>query len=296
VLAGEATKLAVRVLRGDTSKPAHLDFHGLPRGITVGDPTIPAGAETADVVLSASAKTPPGTAEVAVAFAAGSERGEAAIRIDILPSPATVAYERGRADLSRGAYAQAVAAFTEAIRLDPDSFEAHFHRGVAYYLEGRQREALADYTVAIRVQPGSADAHLVRARVHRDLGKYDFALEDYTETIRLRPDAKVYLARGCLQHEIGAYDQALADYEIALRLRPSDPVAHYHRGVTRYVMGDSAGAIQDFTDVIRHDPKHAGAYRYRGDAFARLGVYARAGADHDTFERLSHPSGKGILK
>ena len=295
-MAGETTKLPVGVVRDAPSKPVHLDFRGLPRGITVGDPTIPAGTDQADVVLSASAKTLPGTAEVVVAVTAGSKRDEATIKMTILPSPARLACERGRADLNRGAYAQAVTAFTEAIRLDPDSFGAHFDRGVAYYLEGQRREALADYTFAIRVEPGSADARLARARVHRDLGKFPLALEDYTEAIRLRPDAKGYVARGCLQHEIGAYDKALADFEIALGLRPDDLVARYRRGVTRYVMGDSAGAISDFTEVIQHDPKHVGAYHYRRDAYARLGEYSRAGADHDTFVRLSHPSGKSVLK
>jgi serine/threonine protein kinase/Flp pilus assembly protein TadD len=296
VKAGEATKLQIGVVRGDPSKPAHLDFRGLPRGITVAETTIPAGADTADVVLSASAKSAPGTADVVVVVTAQSQRGEAATRITVLPSPATIACERGQADLSRGAYEEAVTAFSEAIRLEPDSFAAHFHRGIAHYLAGRSREALTDYTSAIRVVPGSAEARLARARVHRDLGNYHLALKDYTDAIRLRPDGKVYVARGCLQHEIGAYDQALADYEIALRLRPDDSAAHFRRGVTRYVMGDSAGAITDFTEVIRHDPKDVGAYHFRSDAFARLGEYAKAGADRDTFERLSHPSGKSVLK
>ena len=95
---------------------------------------------------------------------------------------------------------------------------------------------------------------------------------------------------------MGAYDRALADYDTALRLRPDDPVAHYRRGLTHYFMGENTGAIHDFTEVIRLDPGHAEAYRYRGDAFARLGEYAPAGADRETFERLSRPTGKSVLR
>ena len=225
VLAGESTKLRVRVARGDASKPVHLDFRGLPRGITLEDATIPAGTDTAEINLKASAQAPPGSAEVAVAFSTGADRGEARVTIQVRSSQASVDYERGRADLSRGAYAQAVAAFSEAIQHDPDSFGAHFHRGIANYLRGRYREALTDYSIAIRLQPGYADAFLVRARVHLDLGETRDALADYTEAIRLRPDASTYLARGSLEHEMGAYDRALADYEVALRLRPDYPAA-----------------------------------------------------------------------
>jgi Flp pilus assembly protein TadD len=61
-------------------------------------------------------------------------------------------------------------------------------------------------------------------------------------------------------------------------------------------MGDHASAVRDLTEVIRLDPQHAAAYRLRGDALARLGDYAHAGADHEAFERLSRPSGDRVLK
>lgn len=250
-----------------------------------GDPGTPAEADpVASEVNIPSIRLP---AEVTITA------GEAT---NVLPSAATVACDRGRAELARDAYAQAINSFTEAIRGAPDSFEARFHRGVAYYLSGRRREALEDYTMAIAIRPGHVDAYLVRARVQVDLGKEDLALEDYTEAIRLRPDARNYLARGSLHHEMGAYDRALADYETALRLRPDNPSAHYRRGLTHYFMGENAGAIRDFTEVIRLNPGYPDAYRYRGDAFARLGKFAMAGADRDTFERLGRPTGKDLLK
>jgi serine/threonine protein kinase/Flp pilus assembly protein TadD len=208
----------------------------------------------------------------------------------------TAAYGRGRSNLARGEYAKAVADFTEAIWLGGDWFEALLQRGVAYNLEGRLEEALADYDEAIRLQPDNAEAYLARAKVHCDLGETRLGLRDYSEAIRLRGDAKAYLARGRLHHEMGAYDRALADFEAALHFRSDDTAAHFHLGLTRYVMGDNANAVQDFTAVIRLDPQHASAYRLRGDAFARLGDHARAGADHESFKRLSHPSGGRVLK
>jgi tetratricopeptide (TPR) repeat protein len=297
IVAGETAKLRVRVRRSDTSKPVQLEFHGLPSGITAESSTIPAGADMADVSLRASTATPVGTTEISVAFAAGPERGEAGTRVKVLPrTQGTVAYERGCSNLARGEYAKAVSDFTEAIWLGADWFEALLHRGVAYNLEGRLEEALADYDEAIRLQPNNADAYLVRAKAHCDLGENRLGLQDYSAAIRLRGDAKAYLARGRLHHEMGAYDRAVADFEAALRLRSDDTAARFHLGLTRYVMGDNANAIQDFTEVIRLDPQDASAYRLRGDAFARLGDYAHAGADHQAFERLRHPSGARVLK
>jgi Flp pilus assembly protein TadD len=294
IAAGTAAKLHIRVLRPDRAKPVQLDFQGLPRGISATGLTIPAGRDSADVVLSASAQPPPGIAEVKIAFTMGSERGAAATRINVLPPPpATVAFQRGLAALYRGSCDRAIAEFTEVIRLDPNSFEARFCRGTSYSLARRSREALADHTAAIQLQPDRPDAYLERARVYLDLGEKSLALTDYTEAIRLRPDAKAYLARGSLHHEMGSYDQAVADCDRALRLRPGDSLALYLRGLTRYHSGDNPGAVADFTEVLRLDPKDADAYRARGEAYARLGKSAEAGADHETFERMSRLSAEG---
>ena len=295
VAAGNEAKLHIQVRRRDTAQPVQIEFQGLPRGLAASGVTIPAGRDSADVVVSASAELPPGIAEVKVAFTTGTERGAAPTRINVLPPPpATVALKRGLAALYRGSCDRAIAEFTEVIRLDPSSFEARFCRGISYSLAGRSREALADYTAAIQLQPNRPDAYLDRARVYLDLGEKSLALSDYTEAIRLRPDAKAYLARGWLNHEMGSYDQALADCDRTLRLRPGDSLAFYLRGLTRYHSGDNAGAVADFTEVLRLDPKDAGAYRARGDAYARLGKSAEAGADHETFERLSRPSAPGV--
>jgi serine/threonine protein kinase/Flp pilus assembly protein TadD len=294
VAAGSSAKLHIRVLRRDLVRPLQLDFQGLPRGISASGLTIPAGVDSADVVLASSAEAPPGIAKVKLVFTAGSEHGEAATRINVLPPPpATVAYKRGLAALYDGSCDRSIADFTEVIRLDPSSYGARLYRGICYSLVGASREALADYTAAIQLQPDRPEAYSERARVYLDLGEKSLALSDYTEAIQRKPDASVYLVRGGLHHEMGLYDQALADCDCALRLRPGESRAFYLRGVILYHSGDYAGAVADLTEAVRLDPNDAGAYRARRDAYARLGKTAEAVADHRTFERLSRPLGEG---
>jgi serine/threonine protein kinase/Flp pilus assembly protein TadD len=293
VTAGSATRLHIRVLRRDLARPVQLDFLGLPQGLSASGLTIPAGMDSADVVLEASGEPPPGTAKVRVAVTAGSEHGEAATRINVLPPPpAAAAYKRGLAALYGGSCDRSIAEFTEVIRLDPSSYGARLYRGICYSLAGRSREALGDYTAAIQLQPDRPEPYSERARVYVDLGESSLALSDYTDAIRRKPDARVYLARAALHHEMGLYDKTIADCDSALRLRPGDSRAFYLRGLTHYHSGDYAGAVADLTEAVRLDPNDAGAYRARGDAYARLGKRAEAVADHQSFERLSHPPGE----
>ena len=63
------------------------------------------------------------------------------------PLPATP-YEHGVAHLKRAEYALAIAAFTEAIRLEPDAPNSYAGRSLAYNLSGDEAAALQDKEAA----------------------------------------------------------------------------------------------------------------------------------------------------
>ena len=59
-------------------------------------------------------------------------------------TPAETAFQRGVAALTRGTYDQAIADFTEVLRLTPNRVEAYHNRGEAYRLNGDYDQALAE--------------------------------------------------------------------------------------------------------------------------------------------------------
>jgi serine/threonine protein kinase len=69
---------------------------------------------------------------------------------------------RGRASLQRGDYAHAIADFTDAIHLDPDSAWAYVNRGAAHLQRGQLDAAQADFDFALRLAPGNATAQKFR--------------------------------------------------------------------------------------------------------------------------------------
>ena len=72
----------------------------------------------------------------------------------------TLSVEGGRLD-------EAAARFSEALRIKPDSVEAHSNLGIALFVAGRRAEAEAQYEEALRIMPGYEPAlrslELVRA-------------------------------------------------------------------------------------------------------------------------------------
>jgi Zn-dependent protease/Tfp pilus assembly protein PilF len=84
-------------------------------------------------------------------------------------------------------YEQAVAEYTEALRLQPNWREVLNQRGIAYGKLGSDDLAVADYSAAIALAPGLARQYLNRALAYCRMRRYDLAIADYQEAVRRDP-------------------------------------------------------------------------------------------------------------
>ena len=100
---------------------------------------------------------------------------------------AAEAYQKGLSYLDRKDYNAAIAAFTEAIQLAPESANTYFNRGSAYVERGEYDRAIVDYTEVIRLRPKDAEAYYARGRGYYQKQDFNRAISDYTEAIRLKP-------------------------------------------------------------------------------------------------------------
>jgi Tfp pilus assembly protein PilF len=88
------------------------------------------------------------------------------------------AYNRGLEYLDYNEPDQAVAAFTEALHLNPRHVHAWFARGCAWAERRDPERAVADYTEALRLDSGYAAAYLNRATAYEQIGRRDLADAD----------------------------------------------------------------------------------------------------------------------
>ena len=97
--------------------------------------------------------------------------------------------ELGRKYLTEMNYAEAIAAFTEAIKLNPDDIEAYMARAEAYAALKKYDEATADYTAVIEKtddQPYlQATAYIGRAGVGESTATLTDAESDYAAALTL---------------------------------------------------------------------------------------------------------------
>ncbi|WP_236104130.1 tetratricopeptide repeat-containing S1 family peptidase, partial [Sphaerospermopsis reniformis] len=222
--------------------------------------------------------------------------------------------------LSRiGATNNAIKAMENAVRKDPNSWEAHYNVAWIGLIQEKDDLALNVINIAIRNQPSFYRSYLLKGMILQKLKKYENAVEalnlailkaekkdkekdfllyqlrgelfdelkrhqeaiaDYTQAITINPQyALAYYNRGVVKSDLGDKKGAIADYTQAITINPQYVSAYYNRGVVKSDLGDKKGAIADFTQAITINPQLARAYVNRGIAKAQLGDAAGAIAD-----------------
>ena len=86
-----------------------------------------------------------------------------------------------------GNFDQAIADYTEAIRLDPTAESSYQDRAFAWARLKNWRKAIQDYDQALRIDPRDADILRDRGLAHSYTKEYGKAIADYAEAIRLAP-------------------------------------------------------------------------------------------------------------
>lgn len=118
---------------------------------------------------------------------------------------------------------EAIEAFLQAIRIDPDYAEAYYRLGLAYTVVGQKEEAKEAHTKAIeaykkivRLDPDDWGAHFQMAEAYSRLGQYDEAVKCYRQAVRLQPDdSDMYYELGVAHIKLAQYQEAVAALEKA---------------------------------------------------------------------------------
>jgi Flp pilus assembly protein TadD len=142
---------------------------------------------------------------------------------------------RARAELDKGKElyrndqdAEAVLAFLEAVRLDPDFAEAHFRLALGYEALGKHEEAEAEYKKAVEAykkyfeeNENDAEAHYALGQTYANLGQYSEAIRQYKEATKLKDDdPDMFYDLGVAYTKLAQYDAAATAFSKSLEIDP----------------------------------------------------------------------------
>jgi tetratricopeptide (TPR) repeat protein len=123
---------------------------------------------------------------------------------------------------------EAVAAFQQAIKVDPELAEAHFRLGLTYEALGKREDAEAEYKKAVDgykkhldANDDDAEAHYNLGQTYANLGQYSDAIREYRQATKLKTDdPDMYYDLGVAHTKLAQYDAAAAAFSKSLEIDP----------------------------------------------------------------------------
>ena len=171
-----------------------------------------------------------------------------------------------------GRWDEAIAAYTEAIQLEPNNASLYASLGQAQAQTRDFAVAIASYQKAIQLglaQPFWTYKNLGDAL--REENRADEAIAAYTEAIKLEPDNHLgYRSLGQAQAQTRDIAAAIKSYQKAIELNPQQPTWVYKNlGYFWEKQGELDKTLSAQSQVVKHNPNFAYAYLALGEVLAK---------------------------
>gem|GEM_PF-3016938 len=181
---------------------------------------------------------------------------------------ASTYFHKGKQMNFKKDYSNALAAFNQALALDPNHVKALYERGVLrlYYLYEPEL-ALADLELVYQKDPSvSKTIFYDLANAQSSLGLKEIAIENFNKSLERLP--RFICAannRGICQSDLGKYEEALQDFELALKKDSKEHKKHIYinRADVFAALGEWDNAKKDFENSLAIDPYNPYVFKNR---------------------------------
>lgn len=180
------------------------------------------------------------------------ERHRAAVHDN--PASAEARTDFGLAAARLELFDEAIAAFEDAIALDPGIPAAHINLGTIFAYHGRYEEARQSFERALALDEGYPETYTNLGHVLQELGELDAAKVSCLRALELDEynSGAAFILHGLLYDEHNPAP-AVEALDIAVTADPSDEQSVLFHGILLEQMGESDAALQCFARLTR-DP------------------------------------------
>jgi serine/threonine-protein kinase len=149
----------------------------------------------------------------------------------------------------------AVADYSEALRLRANYLAALRMRGGAHWYSGRPDLALADFQAILRLHPRDSQALSDLGTYHQRSGRPEEALDYFDRAIAIDPrNYRAYSNRASIRLSQSRPAEAKTDAEQALKSRPHYLAAMNNLAAACYLLGEKNEALRRFDEILTQSP------------------------------------------
>jgi Zn-dependent protease/Tfp pilus assembly protein PilF len=198
-----------------------------------------------------------------------------------------------------------IKAADRAIQSNPNHLKAYINRGFDKSALKDSAGALADANYVLQRDPQSQEAYRLRSMIYYRMGDSAKAKADRQQVdkiiwtprfqkahaaIKKNPqDAQGYADRGFAKERLGDAQGALQDYDQALKLNPKAVETLIHRSSLQRDQKNYPAALTDANRAVALEPNNFVGYEVRAEIYRATNQPEKAAADEQTVIKLEGP-------
>lgn len=188
------------------------------------------------------------------------------------PQDASAHQRLGHALSLSGNIAAALDEERKALNIDPNNDEAHCNMGWIFGLQQRYRAAIEEEKLAIAANPSNSSAYSILGLSLASLEDYDLAISAFNKALALEPDDfNSYMNLGAALGRKKDYPRAVAMYKRAVEINRNSPNAYLGLGAALGKMGDTAGEVDAYKNAVALAPNNPANHGRLGYALSQKG-------------------------
>jgi Flp pilus assembly protein TadD len=150
----------------------------------------------------------------------------------------------------------AIAAYQQAVKIDPRSVPARSLLGLELFEKGDLDAAMTEFRQILNVDPKAADGHSLTGIVLFVQGDGDRAIARFRRALELEPEhVFAHTSLGLALAQKGELHEAIATCRQAVDLAPNASYVHLNLGLALLLNGDLDGAMMACREVEDLDPQ-----------------------------------------
>jgi tetratricopeptide (TPR) repeat protein len=164
-----------------------------------------------------------------------------------------------------------------AVELNENNPAVHIGLGMIYSGRGEYENAVDAYREAIKIDPEDVESVLRLGRLYVDMGAFDKAEFYFRNAMKMRPDYwRCYSSLGAFYYFNGEYDSAIVQYNLGLQLAPANQNLLMGLAGMFWLKEDFTRAIDIYEKILLINPENANVITNMGTANYYLGNFKEA--------------------
>ncbi|NTW68241.1 MAG: tetratricopeptide repeat protein [Chlorobiaceae bacterium] len=182
-----------------------------------------------------------------------------AVRIN--PGDAHYWSDLGAAYGRAGQQANKIAAYEQAVTIDPDSENSWINLGVAYLDNGNSEKSISAYQQAVRIAPDNVGSWTQLGIIYGRNDQKEKQIDAFRKAVRINPDySNAWLNLGSAFQNTGQFAKAIEAYQQAVRINPENSDAWIKLGFSYRDATQLSKALESYQQAVKINPQNSNAW------------------------------------